>query len=100
MPQPSLFDVPPPSPRVPYARDSETSKAAAERAKSFVGEQGERVYRWFVQQGVEGGTQKQVSAALGIGRPSIAARVNALEREGRLIKTARRVDGCATYRVK
>lgn len=96
--QPSLFDLPS-SPRAPYARGSATSKAAADRAKSFIGEQGERVYRWFLEQGTTGATQKHASAALGISRASMCARVNALERDGRLVKTARRIDGCAVYRV-
>lgn len=98
MAQPNLFDVPA-APRVPYAPGSATSKAAAEKARGFIGEQGERVAAWFEAQGVHGATQKQASEALHIGRASMCARVNALERDGRLVKTARRFEGCAVYRV-
>ena len=89
-----LFEAPN-RPAVPYQRSSATSREAARRAERFVGRQGERVANWFALQGRTGATQKQASIALGISRASVCARVNALERAGRLVKTARRVDGCA-----
>lgn len=86
------------NPIVPYQRSSQTSRDAAKRAQSFVGQQGERVALWYAELGRTGATQKQASEALRISRASICARVNALERAGRLVKTARRIDGCAVYR--
>lgn len=94
------FDTPPQHDTVPYQRKSATSKAAAIKAKSFIGEQGKRVLSWFQQQGVSGATQRQASEALGISRASMCARVNALESAGQLVKTARRQDGCQIYRSK
>jgi predicted XRE-type DNA-binding protein len=93
-----LFDQPAPAVTVPYQRSSATSKEAARRARAFIGQQGETVAHWFQARGLSGATQKQCSAALGISRASVCARVNALERAGRLVKTARRIDGCAVYR--
>ncbi len=94
-----LFDSPARQP-IPFQRSSATSRDAARRAEHFIGQQGERVARWFAEQGRQGASQKQASVALGISRASICARVNALERAGRLVKTARRVDGCAVYRTQ
>jgi len=82
---------------LPYQSRSDTSKDAAQAAAKFVGRQGEAVYGWFVLRGLTGGTQRECREALGIGRPSVAARVHALECCGRLVKTAARRDGCAVY---
>lgn len=110
MAQPGLFpDAPVVDPRsvsptfsTPYAKGSETSKAAAVKARDFVAEQGFTVLAWITAQGEHGATQKEAerpkaSGGLGIGRPSLAARFNALERKAWITKTTRRRDGCAVY---
>lgn len=83
---------------LPFQSGSDTSHAAALRAQSFVGRQGVKVLLWFEGRGERGGTQKEAAEALGIGRPSVCARVNALEQQGRLVKTTLRRGGCAVYR--
>lgn len=83
---------------LPFAAGSETSRDAALEAAQFVGRQGLAVLAWFQGCGVQGGTQKEASAALNIGRPSICARVRALEQQGQLWKTTDRRRGCAVYR--
>lgn len=83
---------------LPFASGSDTSESAARRAADFVGKQGELVLHWFQDQGPIGATQIEASAALAIGRPSMAARVHALEKRGELVKTTARRDGAAVYR--
>lgn len=82
---------------LPYASQSETSRDAALAMQPHVETQEATVYRWFVARGSDGGTQRECSQDLWIGRPSVAARVHALERQGRLVKTDRRRAGCAVY---
>lgn len=82
---------------LPFQSQSETSHDAAVQARDFVGKQGVQVWCWFESRGAYGGTQREAAEALGIGRPSIAARVNALEQQGRLRKTAQRRAGCSVY---
>ncbi len=84
----------------PYQRGSDTSRDAALRAQSFVGEQGETVFAWICLQGVNGATQKEAAAALGIGRPSLCARFRALEQVHAILKTGDRRGGCVVYRVR
>ena len=86
-------------PMPPYQRGSATSKDAAIRAQDFVGEQGQRVLIWIAKQGEHGATQREAAAALTIGRPSIAARFNALAGTHAILKTGTRREGCAVYRV-
>lgn len=88
----------PASYELPFQSDSDTSRAAAVKARDFVGRQGIKVLCWFEDQGQHGGTQKECAAALGLGRPSVCARVNALERHGVVVKTTARRDGCAVYK--
>lgn len=88
-----------PNYELPYQSGSDTSGDAALEAKAFVGRQGLEVLWWFEQWGEYGGTQKDVATALKIGRPSVCARVRALEQQGKLVKTNRRRDGCVVYRV-
>jgi hypothetical protein len=83
---------------VPYQRGSATSKAAAERARSFVGEQGAIVLTWIRQRGERGATQKEAEFHLGLGRPSLCARFRALEQVHAILKTGDRRDGCRVYR--
>lgn len=84
---------------VPYQPSSETSKAAAEKARAFVGEQGERVLAWLRSREAHGGTQKEAHEGTGIERPSLAARFNALEHVGDIRKTTEKRGGCYVYRV-
>ena len=77
--QPSIFEQ-------PYQAGSDTSREAAERARKFIGRQGLTVLAWFVARGAYGGTQREASEALGIGRPSVCARCHALEQTGQLVK--------------
>lgn len=90
----------PASYELPFQGASDTSRAAAVKARDFVGRQGMIVLRWFAARGQQGGTQAEASTALGIGRPSICARVRALEQRGELVKTDRRHGGCAIYTIK
>lgn len=88
----------PASYELPFQSGSDTSRAAAERAQKFVGQQGADVLRWFLERGARGGTQKEVAAALSLGRPSVCARVHALEQCGWLIKSvSERRSGCSVY---
>ena len=94
------FDFDPPMrPKLstPFQPASETSREAAERAQAFVGDQGARVLAWIQVRGSFGATQRECSEALGIGRPSICARVRALEQVGQIVKTDRKRDGCFVY---
>lgn len=82
---------------LPYHAESETSRAAALKAKAFVGRQGLTVLAFFISRDTYGATQIEASTALNIGRPSMCARVRALEQQGELVKTDRRRAGCAVY---
>lgn len=84
---------------LPFQSGSDTSREAALAAKQFVGQQGVAVLKAIADCGPAGATQKEISAALGIGRPSICARFNALEQSWRIVKTAHRRNGCAVYRI-
>lgn len=84
---------------LPFQSGSSTSRDAALQAVRFVGPQGLDVYEWIQRCGAYGATQKEISAALRIGRASVCARVHALEKQGRVVKTETRRDGCAVYRV-
>lgn len=86
------------TPDLPFQSESPTSHAAAVKAHDFVSQQGEKVFAWFAQRR-SGATQKEASEALEIGRPSMCARVRALEQAGRLVKTSARRDGCQVYEV-
>lgn len=94
-----LFDLPDVPPRLstPYAKGSDTSKAAAERAKDFVGPQGARVLTYVVSRGERGATQREASTALRICRQSMAARFRALEERRQIQKTDARREGCVVY---
>jgi DNA-binding MarR family transcriptional regulator len=96
MTTPSLFDLHP-VPRLPFARGSDTSFDAAMKARHFVGEQGRQVLAYILGCGAAGCTQKDISEALFLGRPSVCARVNALEHAGEIRKTGARRDACAVY---
>lgn len=85
---------------LPFQSGSDTSRDAALKARDYVCAQGRKVLGWFEQRGSFGATQKEASAALHIERASIAARVNALEKQKQLRKTAERRQGCAVYTVK
>lgn len=83
---------------LPFASGSDTSEAAARRAERFVGPQGVTVWTWLQQQGPRGGTQREASTALGVGRPSICARFHALEQRGEIRKLAGTTRAhCAVY---
>lgn len=94
--QPSLFTHRPVH-RTPYQPTSETSKAAAVTARTVAGQQAEQVYAYVLGCGARGASQKEICAGLFLGRPSVAARVNALWRAGRLVKTTVRRQACAVY---
>lgn len=83
---------------LPFQSSSDTSRDAVDRARDFVGRQGQLVLDWIRDQGSIGATQKETSAALAIDRASICARVHALEKRGDLVKTTERRDGCCVYR--
>lgn len=83
--------------QLPFQSGSETSHDAAVAARAFVGQQGARVYAFIVACGVFGATQREIADRLNIGRPSVCARVRALEQCRDVRKTERRRDGCAVY---
>ena len=85
---------------LPFASGSDTSRDAAIRAERFVGAQGRAVYDWWLLQGEHGATQREASAAMGIERASICARVNELEKQERLTRTLDRRAGCVVYKVR
>jgi hypothetical protein len=74
------------------------SIAAIPIAESFAGKQAATVLGWFAIRGAQGGTQRECSEQCGYARASVAARVNALERAGLLVKTSERREHCAVYR--
>lgn len=82
---------------LPFASGSATSEVAARKAQDFVGPQGIAVWSWLRRQGATGGTQREASEALHLGRPSICARFHALEQCGEIVKTAGRRRGCVVY---
>ena len=82
---------------LPFQSGSDTSREAALQARSFIGVQGIRVLRWFEDRGARGGTQKECAEALSLGRPSVCARVHALEHAGALYKTRLTRARCAVY---
>jgi hypothetical protein len=87
----------PPNYELPFQSGSDTSRDAALKARDFIGKQGRDVLAWFTVRALNGGTQMEASAALGIARASICARVHALEKVGKLRKTDERRQGCAVY---
>jgi len=87
------------TPRLPFQSHSDTSREAAIAARSFAGHQSLTIRAWFRSQGRTGGTQREASDQLGIGRPSICARTRELETAGVLVKTASRRAGCAVYQL-
>ncbi len=84
----------------PYQRGSDTSKAAALKARDFVGKQGAQVLALIRCHGELGSTQKEAEAVLHIGRPSLCARFRALEQTKAIVKTTERRGGCVVYRVE
>jgi len=86
-------------PSLPFQSHSDTSRDAAIRAARIAGPQSATVLGWFSVKGAHGGTQRECSEQCGYGRASVAARVNALEHAGLLVKTAARRDACFVYKV-
>lgn len=82
---------------LPYQTGSATSQDAARAAQPWACQQGLAVLA-YVRECLDGCTQKDISRGLALGRPSVAARVHALEQAGKLVKTDRRRDGCSVYR--
>lgn len=101
MTQPSLLDLTPvPVRRLPpFQRGSATSKAAAERARSFVGPQGERLYAHYVACGTFGCTDAEAELSIPMKRQSVIPRRRALEQAGRVRKTDVKRGKCAVYQV-
>lgn len=82
---------------VPFASGSETSYEAALHAKTFIGEQGVRVFRWLKSRGEYGGTQREAEADIRISRQSLCARFKALEDAGAIRKTRVKRAACVVY---
>lgn len=85
------------TPPLPFIGSSETSRDAAIKAHDFVGAQGWRVLRFIRWAGEAGATQREIAESLAIGRPSVCARVRALEQMGHVRKTTARRQACAVY---
>jgi DNA-binding MarR family transcriptional regulator len=85
------------APSLPFSEPT-TSRDAAIRAQSFAGKQAATVLGWFAIRGAHGGTQRECSEQCGYARASVAARVNALEKAGLIVKSvSERRDKCAVY---
>lgn len=82
----------------PYAAGSDTSHEAAIRAQKWAGPQGVKVYRWIVDRGQYGGTQKEAQRLIPIGQSSACGRFKALEDAGAIEKTSAHREGCIVYR--
>jgi uracil-DNA glycosylase family 4 len=76
-------------PRVPYAKGSATSKAAAQAIAPHVENLAERVFRYVEQQGPLGATRDEVEVALDMIHQTASARVYDLVKAGRLVETER-----------
>jgi DNA-binding MarR family transcriptional regulator len=83
--------------QLPFQSGSETSRDAAVKAQRFVGKQGADVLHFLEWAGDCGATQREIAEALHIGRPSVCARVRALEQCGDVVKTPARRQNCAVY---
>jgi len=86
----------------PPSRPVLTSQQAAEEAKIFAARQREQVFAFIKRQGRSGATQKEITEDLGIGRPSVCARVYELEGRwhglpARIIRTTMRREACGVY---
>lgn len=104
MAQPGLFpDAPVVDPRsvspaLPvFQKGSATSKEAAVKAITFSALQRRRVADWLTAQGIDGGTQREAGAALGIQRASCCPRFRELEIARVIVKTDVRRAGCFVY---
>lgn len=81
---------------LPFASGSDTSHDAAVTMRVHHGAQSLAVLGLFLSGNAW--TQREIAARLGIGRPSVCARVRELEQAGRIVKTAERRESCAVYR--
>jgi hypothetical protein len=82
----------------PYAKGSDTSKAAAIQAQTFSAAQRRDVFAWIQRQGEHGGTQKECHDATGIERASLCPRFLELVTAKAIVKTDERRGGCFVYR--
>ena len=96
--QPSLFDVPPTPPSLPYQRGSQTSKAAAVRAVRFAESQRSRILAWLIAQGPRGGTQLEAQVELQLKPQSASPRFRRLEQDKLIRKAADVRDGARVYK--
>lgn len=95
--QPSLFDVQAPV-TLPYAKGSDTSKAAAKSARWFSEKQGRRIYEHIVKCGPCGATDKELERVLGICRQAICARRKGLREAGMIEDSGQRREGCSAWK--
>ena len=82
---------------LPYAVGSDTSKAAADKARWSAGAVGEQIYQHIMRCGPCGATDKEIERVLGIQRATICARRKGLA--GRIQDSGQRRDGCAVWTV-
>lgn len=85
--QTDLFSRPVP---VPYAKNSDTSRAAADSVRQCRGEMERKVYGAFVAAGARGLTTDEAEVVTGMSHQSCSARVNALADRDLLVLTDER----------
>lgn len=73
-----------------------TSHDAAVAADAFAGTQRERYYAWLAGR-VQGGTDGEAEAELGMRRSSVCARRNELMKQQRVVARATRRGGCQVF---
>lgn len=83
---------------LPYASGSDTSHDAAVVAGAFSELQRDRYLRWLQSRGEFGGTDGEAEKQLAMRRSSVCARRNELMKDGRIVKAARRRNGCQVWR--
>ena len=75
---------------LPFARGSDTSRAAAESMSEYAGVIRERVWKFIKSRGAYGATSDEVEEALDVPHQTISARINELENRDRLIDSGQR----------
>lgn len=74
-------------PTLPFARGSDTSRAAAKSIAPILTEQEAQVFALFVEAGERGLTTDEAEVLSGKRHQSVSARVNGLTRKGHLVCT-------------
>lgn len=95
MNQPDLFTSPPPAPvlrdlPLPYQRDSETSRLAAESSRPRAPTDRATILEYLLAQGAHGATNEEISDALGIKLQTVCPRMLELRQADQAVSAGRR----------